>query len=282
MKTLALLFTMCAAGFAQQPPGVKLPPETKAAAPTVQAPQSSTPANAPDANAMQARQILQRTIQALGGKAYLTFFDMRQQGRGFGFNNNEPQGVGLPYTRLYQYPDKELYEYFRQGDWRILHIGDKGFETTWRGTKPEDPKTLADYNRRRQVALDYILRGWFADPATALFYDGKTISETKQVHKVTLMNAKNQSVTLFIDEKTFLPVKRSYTFRDPETKDPIEEEELYDQYRDVQGIMTPYTITRKKNGDITAQRFLRSVEYNVGIGDAKFAAPKLDYDRNKK
>jgi hypothetical protein len=24
------------------------------------------------------------------------------------------------------------------------------------------------------------------------------------------------------------------------------------------------------------------VEYNVGIGDAKFAVPKLDYDRNKK
>src|SRR6266404_4751492 len=140
MKTFALLLTMCAAGFAQAP-GVKLPPDTKAPAPTVQAPQSSTPstpASAPDTNAKQARVILDRTIQALGGKAFLTYFDVRQEGRGFGFSNNEPQGVGITYTRLYQYPDKEMYEYFRHGDWVILHVGDKGFETTYRGSREED------------------------------------------------------------------------------------------------------------------------------------------------
>ncbi len=161
-------------------------------------------------------------------------------------------------------------------------MGDKGYETTYRGSREEDAKTLAEYNRRRQFAIDYLLRGWLAQPTTALFYDGNTISETKQVHKVTLMNAQNLSVTLFIDTKTFLPVKRSFNYRDPETRDIIEEEELYDQYREVQGIMTPFTITRKKNGDITAQRFLRSVAYNVGIGDAKFTPPQLKYDKMKK
>ncbi len=293
MKSFAIVFAIvtCAFAFAQNP-GAKMPPDSKAPAPVRNAPKSAssaspnpaaqTPANAPDSNAKQAKQILERAIQALGGKAFLTFFDMKQQGRGFGFNNNEPQGVGITYTRLYQYPDKERYEYFRQGDWSIVHLGDKGYETTWRGTREEDKKTLAEYNRRRAVALDFILRGWMVDPATAFFYDGDTITETKQVHKVTLMDAKNQGVTLFIDTKTFLPVKKSFNYRDPETRDIIEEEELYDQYREVQGIKTPFTITRKKNGDVTAQRFLRTVTYNPGIGDAKFATPALKYDSMKK
>ncbi len=36
------------------------------------------PATAPDTNAKQARVLLDRTVQALGGKAFLTYFDVRQ------------------------------------------------------------------------------------------------------------------------------------------------------------------------------------------------------------
>ena len=34
--------------------------------------------------------------------------------------------------------------------------------------------------------------------------------------------------------------------------------------------MTPHTITRFYNGDMSSQRFLTSVSYNQGMGDSQF------------
>src|SRR4029453_6168449 len=118
---------------------------------------------------------------------YLTFVDFKQEGRGFGFYQGSSVGVGVPFTRFYSYPDKERYEFFKEGEGVIIHNGDKGYETTFRGTRPEDAKDNADYNRRRQYTLDVVLRGWAQDSKTAFFYDGESIAETRPVYKVTLM-----------------------------------------------------------------------------------------------
>jgi hypothetical protein len=50
------------------------------------------------------------------------------------------------------------------------------------------------------------------------------------------------------------------------------EEEVYDNYRPMQGIMTPYSVTRYYNGDMSNERFLTSVSYNTGLSDSKFDA----------
>ncbi len=256
---LLLILSLAASAFAQQPP---------------------TPNSQPDANAQQARQILDQCIKALGGNAYLSVRDIKQTGRGYGFHNNASTGVGIAFTRYYLYPDKERTELLK--DWIVIHTGDKGFETTFRGTKEEDPKDLANYVRRRQYALDFVLRDWLKQPGTALFYDGPTIAETKEVHKVTLINARNVGVSLYINAKNFLPVKKTYTYRDPDDNELSEESEIYDNYRPTQGIMTPFNVTRTRNGEMSSQRFLREVIYNSGLADSLFAPPPLHYDRLKK
>jgi hypothetical protein len=38
----------------------------------------------------------------------------------------------------------------------------------------------------------------------------------------------------------------------------------------VQGVMTPFSITRTYNGDMSNQRFLNSVSYNKGFEDSMF------------
>ena len=48
------------------------------------------------------------------------------------------------------------------------------------------------------------------------------------------------------------------------------EDEVYDNYRVIQGIPTPYTVTRYFNGDMAGQRFMSSVGYNQGINDSQF------------
>jgi hypothetical protein len=89
-------------------------------------------------------------------------------------------------------------------------------------------------------------------------------------------------VTLYINQNTFLPVKKSYTWRDPEYKEISEESELFDNWRTVQGIATPHLYTRTLNGEMNSQRFIRSVTYNTGAGDSIYKPPPMDYDKLKK
>src|SRR5438270_4430922 len=242
--------------------------------------QTPAPATQPDANALQARQILDKCIKALGGDAYLNIRNMKQTGRGYGFHRNEAVGAGSFFTRSYVYPDKERYDIDK--DWYIIHSGDKGYETTFRGTAEEDPKDLALYVRRHKFALDIILREWLKDPRTALFYDGPTMTESKEVEKVTLVSGNNESVSLFINSHTFLPVKKSYKYRDPLDEQMSEESELYDGYRVVQGVMTPFNVTRVKNDEMNSQRFYRDIIYNSNLPDSLFVPPPLHYDIKKR
>ena len=193
---------------------------------------SASGASPADATTQKAKQVLQQSIQALGGAAYLNIKDVKQQGRGYGFDRTgASQGVGVPFIRSYQYFDKERYDFFRDGDWVIIHTGDKGFETTYHGTREQDPEEISDYLRRKQYTLERVLREWASDPKTAFFYEGETIAETKRVHQISLMNTANQGVTLYIDIKTLLPIKKTYTWRNVEMREMWEESEMYDNYR---------------------------------------------------
>jgi len=94
------------------------------------------------------------------------------------------------------------------------------------------------------------------------------------------MNAKNESVTLFFDDDTHLPVKKSFEWRDPVDRQKNLEEEIYENYRQVAGIMAPYNVTRYFNGDMASQRFFNSVAINDGLDPAMFD-PNSGYNPNK-
>ena len=222
-------------------------------------------------NARKAKNILDQTIQALGGQAYLGIQDISQEGRTYSFFHGQPNGVGLLFWRFYKFPDKDRIELTKKRDVAYVFNGDQGSEITFKGPHPQDPKDLADYLRRRQYSLDWVLRKWLAEPGVALFYEGPTVAEQKSVEQVTIMNARNQGVTLYLDASTHLPVKKSFSWRDPTDKQRNIEEEIYDGYRLVQGVMTPFSITRTYNGEMSNQRFLNSISYNKGLDDSMFS-----------
>jgi hypothetical protein len=230
-------------------------------------------------NAQKAKVLLDQAIQALGGQAYLHIQDISQQGRTFGFHMGESEGVGVQFWRFSKYPDKDRIELTKKRDWWFVYSGNQGYETTYKGTSAVDPKDLVDYLRRRDFSLDHVLREWLNQPGIALFYEGSTVAAQKDTQRVTIMTAQNQAVTLYIDSKTFLPVKKSFSWRDPTDQQRNTEDEVYDNYRPVQGIMTPFDVTRFYNGDMSNQRFMTSVEYNKGLSDPLFTAA-VSYDPN--
>lgn len=238
--------------------------------------QAAPPAVSDHENARKARALIDQMIQALGGPAYMGIQDISQEGRTYSFYHGQPNSAGLVFWRFYRFPDKDRIEVTKKRDWIVIHNGNRSYEITFKGTAAGDPVELKDYLRRSQYALDWILRHWLDQPGTALFYEGSTVASEKQAEQVTLMNAQNQGVTLFIDASTHLPIKKSYSWRDPSDKLRSTEEEVYDNYRPVQGIMTPFSVTRFLNGEMSAQRFMTSVSYNRNLSDSLFTPPNAD------
>jgi hypothetical protein len=228
-------------------------------------------------NVRKAKTLLDQMLQALGGNAYLNIEDVSQEGRSYGFHLGESEGVGALFWRFYKFPDKDRVELTKKRDVVYVYRGDKGFEITYKGTRYDDPKTVTDYLRRREYSLDWVIRKWLPQPGIALFYEGHTIAAQKDAEQVTIMNANDQSVTLYIDTSTHLPVKKSFSWRDPTDKQRNIEDEVYDNYRPVEGVMTPFSVTRFYNGDMSNQRFLNSVSYNKGLSEAMFSAD-VTYD----
>lgn len=225
-----------------------------------------------DPGVKKARAVLDQMIRALGGPAYMNLQDMEQQGRTYAFYHGTPSGTGSVFWRFWKWPDKDRYELTKQRDVIYIYNGDRGWEITYKGTRAEDAEELKEYLRARNYSLEQVMRRWLKQPGTALFYNGTGLTQDKQVDKVTIINDKDESVTLAIDQLTHLPVKKSYFVRDPVSRERDEEAEVYDNWRPEQGINTPHTIVLMHNGDITRQRFIQSVSYNQGIPDSKFSA----------
>jgi opacity protein-like surface antigen len=265
MKSFLLLVVLAYGCAAQTSAAQSGAPETSSG--------SGQTASAPDPTAIKARELIMQMIQALGGDAYLHFADTEQEGRTNGFYHGNPTGGSAPFWRFYKYPAKERVELTKGRDWIVIHNGDQGTETTFHGTKPEEEDAHKEYLLREQYSLDHVLRDWLNAPGTAFFYDGSGFTDNHQVENVTIANAKDQQVTIAIEEFTHLPVRKSFTVRDPVYKDKNTYSEIYSEYRVTQGIQTPYVLTRVKNDEMAAQRFLSKVTYNQGLQDSFFVPP---------
>jgi hypothetical protein len=233
---------------------------------------SSAPLPTDQENARKAKELLQQAVQALGGDAYLNIRDMQQEGRTYSFHHGRSTSDGILFWRFTEAPDKERIEVTKQRDITYVYGGEKGYEITYKGAHPVESKDLTEYLRRRHFSLDRALRIWLNDPGVALFYDGNAVAENRPALRVSLINANNEGITLYLDPDTHLPIKKTFAWRDPEDKQRNVEEETYDNYRNVQGIMTPYTTTRYYNGDMANQRFLNAIAYNQGLNPAMFDA----------
>ena len=252
-------------------------------------------------NAHKARALLDQTIQALGGQAYLTAQNRAEEGRWYALYHGQSRGPGAQYRQFSRFPEQDRLEIFGRGnvfiplplfgsvdvivvskkagksDLVVIHNGDKGYEITNKGTSSQDKDDLKAYLRRRQHSLEQVLRKWINDPTMQFFYDGLALVGAKATDEVTLLNSQNDSVSVYLDQSTHLPLKTSFTWRDPEDKQKNVEEEIFDNYRLVQGVMTPHSITRTFNGETSHQRFISTVRYDLPLPSSTFDAT-VTYD----
>ena len=233
------------------------------------------------------RELLEAMVAALGGDAWLNRQTWIVEGRVAKFYKGEPD-AGAPafeeYGRMNPFGLRVV---------RVSHYGaivatdhrdvaevwtkDGGWEITYKGTTPLPAKEVADFERSREHSLDVVVKEWLKDKGAEVTFAGTKLVESELVDEVSVVSASGDSVEVRIDQRTHLPVRIGYRWRDPVYKDWNTEAVEFADYHAVQGIMTPYSVVTVHNGDRMGERFVTKVVYNAALGAEVFdPKPRLE------
>ncbi len=222
------------------------------------------------ANQQKARATIDAMVAALGGQRWLTLTSMTQQGRTSGFYLGKPTGATAEFFEIQKFPDQTRVELGKKRDVFEIMSGDQAWEVTYKGKKEIPKEQIEDLIRRRNHSIRTAITVWLNDPGTVLIADGQTQVERHLADQTTLINAQNDSITILTDASSHLPLRRTWQWRDPVYKDKNTDAEDYDDYHLVDGMPTPFAITRYHNDDMTNQRFLMRAAYNVPLAPDLF------------
>ena len=230
------------------------------------------------------RKLLEQMVDALGGDAWLNRTDWISYGKGATFYKSQPNPYVSEfeeYTRAQPFGVRVIivsklgvFIPTTKRDVAVIWTLDDGYEVTFRGKKELPKDEVEDYQRRRRHTLDVVVKDWLKQPGVMVTYEGTGLVGRRLADKVSVLTASNDEVTIALDESNHRPLSRTFQWRDATYKDYDMDEEQYDNYQPVQGIMTPLTITRLHNGDTVSQRYLTKVVYN-----SKLSSDLFDPDR---
>ena len=217
----------------------------------------------------RAHAALAATIQALGGPAWVSVGTSREHVRIATFFQGNPTGEVSDAVIIRKHPNQERVD-LDKGRVVELYSGSTGWEITYKGKKNLAAEKIQDHVRWRRHSLRRVLGRWMLDPATVLLDQGTEQVERHLAEKFTLMNAARNAVTLDVDADSHLPLRLSFEWRDPRFHDTNTDAVEFDNYHRIDGIATPFTVTRTHNGEIVQQTFLLRAEYNVALPKNSF------------
>jgi hypothetical protein len=259
---------------------------------------SAAPATPPGQTTEQrGRALLDQMIAALGGDLWLNRSTLETEGRASSFFHGEPNPYTSEWHDLVRFPapqsnpaqpraervgfltSRGVFVPGQKVDVVQIWKDGHGYEITYKGQTELPKEQVDDYYRRQAHSIEEVVRTWIHAPGVMILSEGTGMVERRLVDKLTILTANNDAVTLELDANTHLPLRRTFQWRNPEFKDFDVEQETYEDYHTIQGLPTPFNITRYHNGDITNQRYIVKVTYNLpadpSLFDPAVAVPKL-------
>ncbi len=225
------------------------------------------------------KQLLEQMVAALGGPAWLSRHTATEHGRTAAFFRGAPTGATIDFNEARQFQtatepalerigfltDKSMILPGKKIDVVQIWTADNGSEITYKGANPLPKDQVEDYLRRRNHSVEAIIFTWLKAPGVIVIAEGASMVMRHLADKVTVLSANNDAVTLELDVNTHLPLARTFEWRNQQFKDHDEDREEYNDYHDFDGLPTPLTLSRYRNGDLVNQRFLSKVEYNLPL-----------------
>jgi hypothetical protein len=102
---------------------------------------------------------------------------------------------------------------------------------------------------------------------------------------VEVSDREDRLTRIAVDKRTHLPVRSVVVTRDPATRQRNERTTYYSSYHAVDGIQTPFQISRYVNDQQVFQVFYDTCDYNEDLPEDTFTRASLDRHfaaRNKK
>jgi hypothetical protein len=217
----------------------------------------------------KAKEILSKSIEALGGQAYLKLQDVHRVGRIYQFRKDDLQGAGH-FQSYEKFPSKSRFEFGKKGEITNINDGDKGWKIEYKVVKDQSPEEIENFKASLKHSLDYILKHRLDEPGLKFRYLGKSRSNLDELEGALLIDKDNDRVSIFVNAVTFFPAR--IEFRSPAfgKRGPTDDERHYYNYHTVEGVQVPFSTTRFSNGYKSSEVRLESVEVNLGLSDAFF------------
>jgi hypothetical protein len=241
------------------------------------------------AQAIEARgkKVIDDAIAALGGQKFLTMQDRIEKGRAYSFFHDQLSGLSVAkiYTRYITVPPdrtgidlgiQERQAFGKNEDYFVLFRQEGAWEVTFRGPKELEKDRDQRYHDTTLNNVLYILRQRLYEPGMIFESRGSDVIENLPVEVVDITDSQNRVVRVYFHQTTKLPVRQSWVWRDPQTKERDEEVTRFSRYRETSGIQWPQQMLRERNREKTYEIFSEAVTVNEGLADNLFAVPDRD------
>ena len=230
----------------------------------------------PEQSEAKAKQLLQQTIQAMGGNAYLNVRDMTCIGRLGQFGHSGELNGFEQFQDYVEPPDMSRTENLPKRNIVEVYNKDMGW-TLDRGGVAEAPTAdLIRFQEGVKKDLGNILRHRLHEPDMIFRYAGIDIVDLHEVDWVELTDSEDRTLRIAIDRVSHLPIRRDVEQRNEKTRVTTKEIDLYSNYHPIDGIQTAFQIERSRNGIKIYQVFFDSCQYNTGLPASLFTKESLD------
>ena len=228
-----------------------------------QQPAAAPPTQEPPARiAPVAQELFDRTIQALGGDAFLQAKSLRTKGRVFTIAEGSTAGFA-PFESTVEFPDKRRFSYGKGTPVILVNNGDLGFQLDRYGLVRQPAEQIRRWKTSMRYGLENLLRQIIHEPGLLVQDAGKDFVDNLPARVVDIMDRQQVHIRLYVNTKTWLPIRISYRIQNPETKEWDEFAEVYGEFKTFQGVQTPMQITRLRDGERYSEIFRNAVEYNA-------------------
>lgn len=221
----------------------------------------------------RARQILHKTVEALGGEAYLAAQNIVREGKFYQFRRDVQRGSN-EFRTLVAYPWKRRVEYGKKARIVIINDGEQGWKIEYKNVKTQTEEELLNYRIDMRHDLDHILRFRLREEGLKVRYLGKSRTHLEQLDGVQLMDASGDKVRIFVNSRTFLPVRMEYESPPRGKRWATEDEKFFHNYHDIDGVRIPFTVVLNSNGYKAMETQLSSAQINADLSDTLFSSPR--------
>lgn len=227
-------------------------------------------------NSQRGVELLKQAIAARGGEAYLKFKTLTATGLFTPFDKGSST-VPVQFLDIIVYPDKERTEFGKgkKKDRRIqVNVGQTGwvYDGDAETLKDQTDKQIQAHVADLALSLDSILRGGWQQPgAQVRFYGREEIRPGERADVVAVQLKPEQTVYLWLDRYTHLPMSLSY---EKIGAGGLEKHEVrLFQYVSYDGVKFPNIVDYYRDGIQESRVNYQSVKLDAPVGEEIFVKP---------